>query len=676
VTATQPAAKSSQPQLVEALDRIERPGSVLDALPAEALHELDAQLALLSAAEREQLAKAESAAVRPLSSLKLGGASADALFAIAVTPAALQELPRFFSAQDASPEAGARTLLVARELAKRAALHFLRDRALEVERIEAKAAPQTCMRIESAARAAELPDLERLALEVWAELAPEPEALARLARARARAGDAAGARAALERLPSGAESRARLVSVLDQLDSADPLARAWAELHLERYERAEEIIAPLRPTAREHLGVAALLVLVATRGSSCPGLTAGAATPRLCALAMKTYRARDTLMDELEAAWQSKRGRSPDSVEAYFGLRQITPWLGDLSLATDRVALLETLDAGEKRVLEALAEAPERQALAVFVRAFAAGARASLQAPLGGRPVLPESAAAELTQAAHGVESPLSKLAAAAVLASQRDIGNLLPLAAPPELEPVRVRLLAWAATAPGSKLALDRVTSDLAESARTARAGSLEQTSLVLLSSELNVALQPSDQSDRQLERTSLNLLKAGGVPTDLQLRAALNAAAMLERRGEREPARKLLKDATANLTGASPDLLTLASAESLVLEWDPKLDPQRRRLAQALAELERVTLPGSLSFVVRGWAGERIRTPAKPGAKGGADELSDAMLELLRRGTLRLTRVRLGLSYAPQTGIVTELEFEPMFVALVGRELILKAL
>jgi hypothetical protein len=382
-------------------------------------------------------------------------------------------------------------------------------------------------------------------------------------------------------------------------------------------------------------------------------------------------------LSDMHAAWQSGAGRDAPSIEAYIGLAHVVPWVAELSLATDSQSLERNFSERYQALSGVLRELPDQQALAAFSNALAAGVMAGLHLSRGQRPQIEATRKQELWFAAIGVDAAAPRLAAAAVLAGDQAVLQLLPQTAPPSLAPARAGLLAWEAATGNDPAALERARSALAELIASAPRESVAGASAVLLLAELDAVASPSERTHRALAQVASQLI-GQALPPELALRAVLDAAGALERLGRTADALGVLSKAAEieSVPGSAADLLTLIRAEKLVLEWDPKKDPQRTELAKSLGALLGGASP-SVTTVVSAYATPKAFRSPKQTAKALLEERIGARAaELLQKGALRGTRVSLRLSYAFQSGVTPEVTFEPMLVPLVRPDLIQKAL
>lgn len=677
-----PQPKPPKERLLAALRNLERPGPVLEPLPPSIQTLLEARLTTLTAEQREQLLGGELAASMPLLHLKAGGSSGHALLVLATTPAASQEVPVAFELLGrVSDDDRLRLVRLAHDLAQRAALHFLRDRVLDVSGAPAAELPSLLQAIERAAIAAERPELVRLALETWVASGATAPVLARLGVACAYDQDDACVERALAAVPETDPMHARLVRAKKALDArrdGDPIVKTWSLLHLARYQDARLAVAPVAAKAKTDLRVAAALAVIAAEGTACPGLQPFVGTPRLCADALQARPGLTAALTELEQAWQSKAGRDASSIEAYVGLNHVVPWVSALSLASDAASLERDFVQRYQALSKVLAELPSEKPLAVFCAALAAGVSAGLHAPRGQRPSFDANQRQELWFAALGVEAAAPRLAVSSVLAADQSVLKLLPASAPSPLLPARAGLLVWEAASSNEGGVVESAKSALATQLNQAAPGSTESAAAVLLLAELDAATQPSERTHAALAQVASQLI-GQPLPPELALRAVLDAAGALERMGRTADALGVLTKAAEieSLPGPAADLLSLIRAERLVLAWDAKRDPQRTTLAKELAALQLGAAPPTIAFVVGAWGNSKLLRQGKRPPKALLEErIGVRAAESMARGLLRGTRVSMRVSYTFQSGVTPEVAFDPMLVPLVRADLLQKAL
>ncbi len=679
---TPPAPAPPKEQLLDALRKLERPGPVLELLPPEAVTVLETRLKTLSNEQREQLQSGELAQAAPLLHLKAGGSSGHALLALSTTPVAADELPMTFELPpSATEDERRRALVLLRGVAERAAKHFLRDRLLDLSQSASPDLPDLLAAIERAAIAASRPDLARLALEAWAAHGATEPVLSRVAAACAYALDQKCFDQAYSGVPETSPAHARLAVLersLDAKNDGDPLVKSWSLLELGRYGEARAALASVAAKAPADLRVAAAIGVAIADGSACPGLPPGVGSAHVCGDAVNVRAGLKPALADMHAAWKSGAGRDAASVEAYIGLAHVVPWVTELSTATDAQSLERNFSERYQALSRVLQELPEQQPLAAFANALAAGVSAGLHMSRGQRPQIDDARKQELWFAAIGVEAAAPRLAVAAVLAGDQPVSQLLPKSAPPSLSSAHAGLLAWEAAAGGDASTLEAARASLVELVRSAPKDSIEGASAVLLLAELDAVADPSERTYRALAQVASQLI-GQALPTELALRAVLDAAGALERLGRGADALGVLSKAAEieMVPGPGADLLTLIRAEKLVLEWDAKKDPQRTALAKALAALPAGAPPPAVAFVIGAYGSPKLLRSSKQTPKALLEERIGARAaELMHKGALRGTRVSLRLSYAFQSGVTPEVLFEPMLVPLVRPELIQKAL
>jgi hypothetical protein len=676
--------KPPKENLMAALRGVERPAPVLDLFSRPALQVLDTRLQSLSAEQRQELVAGDLAETMPLLHLKAGGSSGIALFALATTSAAARELPQSFELMGrVADEDRQRLVKLARDVAQRAALHFLRDRVLDVATAPAKDLPALLAAIERAAIAADRPNIVRLSLETWAASGAPADVMARLGAACAFDQDEKCFAPVLAGVRELAPEHARLVQLDKSLKSrndGDPIVKGWSLLQLGRYADARRALAPVEGAAKSDLRVAAGIAVAVAEGSACPGLPLQVGSPRLCADAFKSRPGLSAALADLSAAWQARGGRDAASVEAYLGLVHVVPWVTELAIATDAASLERNFEERGQALARVLGELPEQKPLAVFASALAAGVKAGLHVPKGERPRLDAGQRQELWFGALGVDAPAPRLAVSALLASEQSVLQLIPQGAPGPLVPARAGLLAWEAAANAESSLLANARGALADQVSLAPKGSTDGAAAVLLLAELDAVATPNDATHNALAQVASQLI-GQPLPPELALRAVLDAAGALERLGKSADALTILTRASeiASLPGQASDLLTLIRAERLVLEWNSRKDPERKELAKALAALSTGEPPPTIAFVIGAWASPKIlRQPKQKLAPKAqlADRIGVRAAESMAKGVLRGTRVSLRVAYAFQTGVAPEVTFDPMLVPLVRPDLIQKAL
>src|SRR6188768_756088 len=196
-SAAKPAAAKAPPgpgeRLAQALRSIPRPAPVLAALPPSALSRLQARLAGLDAERKVAVQSEDGPLVEslPLLHLTAGGTSPRALYALATTSAGSQELAGLLGVERnpaaATPDLA--RLAIARDISRRAALDFLRDRAADVA-LPGKGTALASRLVARAALSVARRDLLLGSRELLASIEPNAENRLEFAAELARSGDA------------------------------------------------------------------------------------------------------------------------------------------------------------------------------------------------------------------------------------------------------------------------------------------------------------------------------------------------------------------------------------------------------------------------------------------------------------------------------------------------------
>jgi hypothetical protein len=519
---------------------------------------LRARIAALSPEQRKELLdeKAPLAGTLPLLHLAAGGQAPDALYAITTTPAASIELTSLLAEGNATP--GPELVKTLREVVRRAALHFLKDRLADFATAEKRKAVVLCVVIDRVARSIEQRNLQLLARQIAVEEADTVANRLALAQVLAVELNAPRAREEMERarkLGAKPESRAyrlatRAATAAEgvqrdkaQAKSAEQaLAVARQLLILGRNEEARFLLAPWKANAPKHLGIASAMLLAELEGSACPGLPPHVATDELCANAWEQRTASLHANDVLRAAWASQAGRDDAALEMYLGIAHVVPWMY-APAAAKREGPKAAENVFKPRLLAlktALAEitavAPRFDGVALFVEALAAGFEAVEGAEPGTALHLPPESEAALVKHASDVATKWGDtragqagvLAVAGLLVHERAASPLLNLLKVPSLEPDLSRtyasLLAWEAAVTETEADGDRARSLLAERLSELDPNSLDRARLVLMLAELDAALVRTERSFQVLAQAAGQLVSSN-VPEDLALRALLDA-------------------------------------------------------------------------------------------------------------------------------------------------------
>ncbi|MEI9941366.1 MAG: hypothetical protein WDO69_29455 [Pseudomonadota bacterium] len=596
-----PVAPAAGPRerLAQALRSIPRPAPVLSALPPSALSRLQARFAGLDAERKLAVQSDDGPLVEtlPLLHLAAGGTSPRALYALATTSTGSQELAGILGIEHdpvASTPDSARVSLV-RELATRAALDFLRDRAADVA-LHGKGTALASRLVARAALTVGRRDLVLGSRELLLSVEPSAENRLEFAAELARSGDPARASQVLleaqadkRRPPSaaGLASTQRLIEAARvatapgaPLDVSSKLARARAWLRLGRVEEARALLEHETEAAKTRLDLAAALAETLIDNPSCPELPPDVGGAALCAVAFHASAGEKRARVLLETAWQTGAGRDDEALEVYTALAHVIPWMHDTAsdLAQGELRSEEGL-ARVARLHDQLVQislaAPQMAGLALFLATVrpsssprASGLRSDAEA---------EALAARALTLAHTDTSRFAQagvLAVAAVLAHQRDVSPLVD-ALPaentvPGLRLPRGALGVWLTASTGSRERLDAVRSELATIMTEGLGGPLERARMVLGVSEVGALLDSSERSYQLLSRVSGQLL-SDNIPPDLALRAVLDASGALAQGQRFEQAAKILSGAaTAELPeelSRARDLLALIRGYELVL-------------------------------------------------------------------------------------------------------------
>jgi hypothetical protein len=561
------AAAGPRERLASALRSIPRPAPVWAALPEGAQQRLQARLASLDAEHKLSIHAEDSPLVEtlPLLHLASGGRSPRALYALATTPAASQELAGLLSVegtpQASSPDAA--RVAVVREIARRAAFDFLRDRAADVVQA-GKGTALVCRLVARVALTVGRRDLTLLAREALASSEPNSDNRLEFAAELARAGHVEEAtrlvRDAKHPLREGAAASiepllavARLATttpIPSSLDERLKVARAW--LRLGRADAAGALLVPYANLAKTRLDLASALAESSIESPSCPQLPPDVGSAPLCAVAFRTSEQVKAARLWLDAAWQSGAGRDDEAVEVYAALAHVIPWVHETAAELASGAL--SADQGQTRVAalsqkvaEIAAIAPKLSGLVLFLETVPrAEARASGRSDADAKALTARALSLASSDTSRFAQAGV--LAVAAALSHQQDIGSLLD-AVPaqgtvPSLGVARTALEVWAAASTGSA---DRMAAARAQLAAVMTQGlgtSLERSRLVLSVTEADALLDSTERSYQLLSRVSGQLLN-DNIPPELAFRAVLDASGALAHGQRFEQADRLLQGA-----------------------------------------------------------------------------------------------------------------------------------
>jgi hypothetical protein len=540
--------------------------------------------------------------------LASGGTSPRALYVLATTSAGTEELSGLLGVEHQTgdtPPSSTRSAIV-RELARRAALDFLRDRAADVL-ASGKEAALACHLLARVALAVGRADLVLLAREVLVEVEPNSENHLEFAEELARAGDSARAAEELRAArsdkshPPPVDELARAERMIaaatfthDHPTASDgraklALARAW--LRLGRFDEARALLEPEVAHAKSELGLAAAYAETLLENPACPELPLGVGTAALCAESFRTSARAKSALALLDSAWQSGAGRDDEAIEVYTALALVVPWMQETAAAPGQSAkddAAQRIATLRDKIQQIVAIAPRLAGLALFVDALGfAGA---------GKPS--DSDARSLDERALALAKSDSNrfaqagvFAVAAALSHRADTSPLID-AIPLEktestLRVPRAALEVWAAASSGATSRMDAARAELAQIMLEGRGEAFERARLVLSVSEADALLDGSERAYRLLSRVSGQLLQENA-PPDLAFRAVLDAAGALDRGHRTDRAKEVLESAAA--AELPPDferareLLALVRGYQLILSTD---SADRTALARARTEL-----------------------------------------------------------------------------------------
>jgi len=700
--------------LAAALRSIPRPEPVLAALPADARKRLDQRFVELDAERRLAVHTDDSPLVEslPLLHLASGGSSPRALYVLSTTSAGTEELSGLLGVE----AAGASTpdlarLGIVRELAQRAALNFLRDRAADVA-VKGKEGLLACIMVGRVAEAVGRRDLMLAAQEVVTKLDPNPENWLHLAHELAFAGFSERAETTLQRVtgdPHAHPSTASLALATGAVNAArfvatHPAPKTLSErievsrslLQLERKAEVRQLLASDAALAPAHLALAVSIAEAKIDRPLCPGLPPGVGTSRLCALAFHSSAEVDSAHALLETAWKSGAGRDETAIERYAALGLFVPWQHAHGEQFERAhpsrADLEpaTREFSDK-IHEVVAAAPSLSGLDLYVDVM-----------LGTFWAEPDPASAE--QAFHALEAralglaqgPPRRFARAGVLVvaaalSQRfDVSRLIDAVpvkdTPPSLLVQRAALEAWVAATSGAKERMESARAQLADVMSEGAGSSLDRAQLVLMVSEADAVLSGSQSSYQLLSRVAGQLLSES-IPPGLAFRAVLDAAGALSRGPRSSRAEEVLTSAAE--AKISPDLRDAAQLLSVIQGYRLLLsvhDAQSAGAARAeLAALTPKDPKANIALWFELWGHEldarvqeaachqKKQTGCPPASK--LRQFSRASLDarvgapvagLFLHGTLAGTTGQVSLDFRPGIGLEPLLGFDPTLLAV----------
>ncbi len=690
---------------------------MLGGLDAQARADLDALVKQVTPEQRSQITQSGSpfAVERPLLFLALGGESPDAYYALATAGRGADELAGMRRRNGKSDMDD--LVHVAAEVSRRAATQWLRDRAVDVANPHGLT-PELCDQIDAVAITLNRLDIRRRAREMAQKLDPSAERELRLARAAAWQLDVAAARAALAGARAhGADSdsatgvehlidEAALVQSVKGtkpgLDTSVKAARALLDLY--HADQVEALVAPYRAQAGSHLGLASVIALASTGNGMCMGVPDGAGNALLCATAWHASKRIADVVQLLDSAWKSGKGRDDPAIQTWLGMGYVLPWVyGTIrdagSSAPDAKAHFKTrLVAAQNAVKEASAASHTFDGLVLFVDASAAGLTASERQKAGERVHLEKSVredlerrATELGKRSGGQRfTQAAVLAVAGMLSQEQDIGpllGLLPDPVVPGYRRVRAVLEAWNAVAHGAAEA-EKGRRLLADLIPTTQPHSLERAKTVLLMAELDAALTHAPRAYNVLAQVAGQLTNAQ-TPAELRLQAGIDRAGVLSRASRSADAEKLLSDllepGIPPGTGDDHDLALMAKAYLLVLRARETKGDERKQYVDKLSHV--LDDAGHVSARISLWRDMWQRELAyqmKKDQCGGLKvclaraakersvpqaELEAAMgpqaLRILRSGTLTIGSLNIQFNFSREAGLAPKVEFEPRLLA-----------
>lgn len=682
---TQPDRPDARSRLLAQLSELPRPEPVLGALDARQRGEFDRILAALSTEEVAHLSAEDSplAGVRPLLHLAAGGQSSDALFVLATSTRASEELLGASESVDFG-----RVLAATNQVVRRAALLWLaRAReTLEAKNVDA----QFCEAVDRVAATLQLNRVRHASRELWLRIEPSAAARLNVAQTLLWLGDYDAAEALYRKAkaesardPDVSAFVTRLAQRLERARSLEKpaadlegrLVQARTLLELGNAAAAQALLDGDRAEAPKHLGLATTLLIAEFPGLPCPGVTAGLGHPALCAFVEQRDLFGSHAFADLERAFETGGGRSTKSLEDYLGLALVLPWKaanaaqGSADVATRAGALAKTAARLSK-------QGSDFEAIAVFARALEASARSVDGARSGQAPSIAKPVVDELLQRAlalgqkeqHTERTRAAVLAVAAVLSQQLDIRELLDRASgsDPMLSLTQASLGVWASATWGDQkryaVAQGRALSVMTQLAPQSITGS----ALVLLLAESQFALDATEANLRALEAVSRKLATPT-LPSELSLRAVLDYSACLQKLGDRTQAARALEGVLTGLPARelarAPGLVALARARLALVAPEQTRPAERRRAFEAAFETEK--LSSSLLGWRDAWRAKLAQKPPSPAKKAEIERrLGPVQARLAARDLLTLGALELSFDYYPKLGIVPLVRVDPQLL------------
>lgn len=502
-----PVAKvSAAARLAQQLATVEDLGSPLNALDAASRREIEAQLSQLSAAERKQLQENTAlASARPLLHLATSGTLPLAYDRLSFSSAAADEL---VAAPLVSETAQVNISQTINRVAELAARRVIRDNLAAHEGHDEWQLGHL-LRVADALEVLQSWPLLQQVLQHLAQRAPDAQTRYRLALAKVRAADLAGAKSLLSSLTRSDEEiwRARSATALEalavveraQVESLDQrVAQARAELHLSRVDQALAVLHSVQGQAPLHLGLAVTLTRAKLGNQLCPGVTPGLGNAPLCAAAWRNANPPGSLERLLSEAWNSGQGRDPEAIEAALGLRYVVPLLFRASGA-DATQTSAALN-GLVRSLAEVAQTPRLEALAQFARIVERAVTAGGKVSATERSAWQKEALAIYQKAPSEAAAATTVLGLATWLAPSEDIRPLLDAVQPATVGDVALRTVWMKLNATSALLSADTARLERSKALlpgwlQSSEVPPQEHGPLLLLLAQVEAALDPQNE-------------------------------------------------------------------------------------------------------------------------------------------------------------------------------------
>ncbi|MCA9644809.1 MAG: hypothetical protein H6718_34770 [Polyangiaceae bacterium] len=679
-------------ELAREMSEVTLLGPVLDGLSPAQKQELQKVVNGLPPEEKAQLLDETGPYPerRPLLHLVSGGNSPRARLALATSSAGVEML---LLTQGTKPEQVKALLPNVREIARRAAAEWIRERSTAVGSKDVLTADHY-VAIAQAAEVLDLTELSHQALVLAAEIDPGTLRFLELAGAAARAGAVEEAKLALSHAGKNTEPELRaqvapMVEAAERLErpGLEPLERASSLVMLGRFEEARKLI----PDGSKDLTASLLGVRVALEDSSCPGIPRLMASPLLCRIAFQQREEETKAFAKLDAAWQSKAGRSVDAVAGYVALRFALPFLYGIDVEGKseedaRQALASRLRALRDVLKEASAVSKRFEHAALYVDVL----RDAVERPADPTQDVASAFKQRATEALacsdcadDPVQRGWSDAAVIAVASRLSGGGDVRPLlgAEMAELAHPRAALQGWSSLSLGDSAGAEAAIVQLAKLIETAA----DRTDTVLELAELQHALAPTDRTAKVLESAGRRLAQ-GPLPFELRARGALDAAGIAAARGDLASAEQLLQA----LINKSPkvssrlekELLELVHCYLLVLEARQAKGPKQ---LEYVKQLKARGGPTAAVDVWRElWILELGRLAAKANCKGNAacvaaiakrgrpdaasltKRLGEAEAKLVMAQRFGLRSVDMALGAGPHASLSLEVDFRPLWLAI----------